>query len=222
MKKVIAVFILLLAITTVSNAQSLIPFKPTLQVMVKGSYGVPTGHPDFKDNAKSFPGVQLELAYDVSSTWGIYGNFSADFIDSKNSPIPNTTAATSKQYIGYVGPRYYILLPANPLMKLYADAGVGIYNASIGDVTANTGNASLTNISSITQTGVNLGFGGNFTAGTNMFITAGIKYHYIIKKDNETISATLNNNGTSTTLSGTTNIPERSYIQFALGLGFKF
>lgn len=220
MKKVIAIFAFLFAITSVTYAQ--IPFKPTLQVMVKGSYGVPTGHPDFKDNAKSFPGIQLELAYDLNSTWGIYGNFTADFIESKSSPIPNTTAATSHQYIGYVGPKYYILLPSNPFIKLYTDAGVGIYSSTIGDVTANTGNSSLTNISSITQTGVNLGFGGNFTAGTNMFITAGIKYHYIIKKDDTSISATFNNNGTSTVLSGTTNIPERSYIQFALGLGFKF
>jgi len=217
-------------VTGLSNAQ-IMPFKPSLQVLVKGSYSTPLSHQDFKDFTSGFPGVQLELAYDINSCWGIYGNFSADFVTAKDAATPpqgvtNYKRAASTQLSGYVGPRYYFNLPSSPLWKIYADAGIGLYSLKPGDETATSVTLPTVNYtattSSFSQMGANLGAGANVVVGSRMVLTFGAKYHFLFKKTGATVTSTLSD-GTTTQTSEDPNftVAERSYLQFAAGIGFR-
>jgi len=201
-------------------------WRPSLQVTVKGAYSAPLSHQEFTDGISGFPGVQLELAYDINSQWGIYGNFSADFLSAKNSTTTSSTGTfeqtTSSQLSWYAGPRYYVNLPASPQLKIFVDAGVGMYSIKLGDQNFTTTNPSSTisaTYTSVSQAGVNLGTGLNITVGTNLVINFGAKYHFIFKKSDATLTQTLST-GTSNAI--TANVPEHSYIQFAAGIGYRF
>lgn len=215
----------LFLLANISYAQ--IAVRPTLQVAVKGTYSSMLSHYEISDEVNAFPGVQLELTYDINSKWGIYGNFGADFISVKNSTITQGTTtfeqSSSTQLSGYGGPRYYINIPMSST-KIYVDGGVGIYSVKLGDQTATTTTTnpptSITaSYTSVSQWGTNFGAGVNLAAGSNVSIGLGIKYHFIFKKDNVEVTRTLST-GTSNT--GTGNAPEHSYIQFGAGLGYRF
>lgn len=215
----------LFLLANISYAQ--IPVKPSLQVGIKGTYSTMLSHYEILDEVNAFPGVQLELTYDINSQWGIYGNFGADFISLKNSTrVDGTTTyelKTSTQLSGYVGPRYYINIPMSPT-KIYVDGGLGIYSTKLGDLTATTSTTNppttvTASFSSVSQWGTNLGAGVNLAAGSNVSIGLGIKYHFIFKKDNVEVTRTLS---TGTSVTGTGNAPEHSYMQFGAGIGYRF
>lgn len=236
MKKIIYAFLFLFIASGITQAQSTkivkTPFTPSFQILVKGAYSVPLSHQDFKDFTSGFPGAQLELAYDFNPCWGVYGNFSADFVTAKDPVTPpqgvtNYKQASSTQLSGYVGPRYYINLRSAPLWKIFVDAGVGIYSVKPGDITATdvqtpSVNYTLTT-SSNSQMGTNLGAGANVVVGSRMVVTFGAKYHFLFKKTGATLTRTLSD-GTTTTSDTDSNytVAERSYLQFNAGIGFRF
>jgi hypothetical protein len=236
MKKLIYIFIFMFAVTVAGQAQTTkivkVPYTPSFQVMVKGGYSIPLSHyDDFQELYKGFPGVQAELIYDFNPCWGVYGNFSADFLSYKDSiasgPFFNGTFSrgSSTQLSGYVGPRYYINLRSAPLWKILVDAGVGIYSLKDGEFTTTTtpGGTATTTSDANTQWGVNLGAGANVVVGSRMVINFGAKYHFIFEKTNATITSTTTfSNGTpSVTTTTTGSLGERSYLQFSLGIGFR-
>jgi len=209
----------------ISNAQILV--KPSLQVAVKGTYSSMLSHYEITDEVNAIPGVQFELIYDINSQWGIYGNLGADFISVKNSTVTQGTTtyeqSSSTQISGYVGPRHYFNLPISPT-KIYVDAGVGIYSVKLGNQIATTSTTnpptSITaSYTSVSQWGTNLGAGVNLAAGSNVSIGLGIKYHFIFKKNDVEVTRTLS---TGTSVTGTGNALEHSYIQFGAGLGYRF
>lgn len=231
MKKIIYVFLFLFIAAGITQAQTTkivkTPFTPTFQILVKGAYSVPLSHQDFKDFTGGFPGVQLELAYDFNPCWAVYGNFSADFISAKNFPVTNGAVTsdlkTSTQLSGSIGPRYYFNLRSAPLWKIYADAGLGIYSFKQGD---NTETSSLGTVTftqdAVSQFGLNLGTGANVVVGSKMVVTFGAKYHFIMKKSDHVYTGTVTS-GSSTLpyTSPAETVPERSYLQFNVGIGFR-
>jgi hypothetical protein len=235
LKKIIYPFILLLVFAGLSHAQTnrVNAFKPSFQVMVKGAYSVPLSHyDDFQESYKGFPGVQAELIYDFNPCWGVYGNFSADFLSYKDTlasatfPGGTYSRKASTQLVGYVGPRYYINLRSAPLWKILIDAGVGVYSLTNGDETltnTTTGASASTTYNSNTQWGINLGTGANVVVGSRVVINFGAKYHFVFKKTDATLTSTTTfSNGTPTsTFTYTGDLPERSYLQFSLGIGFR-
>ena len=225
LKKIMCAISAIILFANISYGQ--LPVKPSLQVAVKGAYSSMLSHYEITDEVSGFPGVQLELTVDLNSQWGIYGNFGADFISLKNSTIVDGTTTyelkTSTQLSGYVGPRYYVNIPMSPT-KIYFDAGVGIYSTKLGDLSATTSTTNppttiTASFSSVSQWGTNLGAGVNLAAGPNLNISLGAKYHFIFKKDNVEVTRTLS---TGTSVTGTGNAPEHSYIQFAAGVGYRF
>lgn len=235
MKKLIYTFVLLLVFTGLSQAQTnrVNAFKPSFQVMVKGAYSVPLSHYDnFQESYSGFPGVQAELIYDFNPCWGVYGNFSADFLSYKDTIASGTfpggsySRKASTQLTGYIGPRYYINLRSAPLWKILIDGGVGVYSLTDGESTltnTTTGASATTSYTSNSQWGVNLGTGANVVVGSRVVINFGAKYHFVFKKTDATYTTTTTfNNGTpASTFTGTTDLPERSYLQFSLGIGFR-
>lgn len=205
-----------------------VPFTPSFQLLVKGSYSVPLSHQNFKDFTSGFPGAQLELAYDFNPCWGAYANLSADFISDKNSPVTTggvtTTRKTAMQFPVYVGPRYYINLRNAPLWKIYADVGAGFYGTKPGDVTiaSTLGTTTITQDAN-SQFGLNAGAGANVVVGSRMVVTFGAKYHFVLKKNDASVSGTVTDiTGASTNYSGTKNLDEYSYLQFNAGIGIRF
>jgi hypothetical protein len=228
LKKFIYFFIFLFAVTSITQAQSsrIKSFKPSLQIMLKGAYSVPLSHQDFKDFTSGFPGAQFELVYDFNPCWGVYGNFSADFISAKTTPVTlpgsSTEIKTSTQLTGYVGPRYYINLRSAPLWKILLDAGVGLYSFKSGDrvqtLTTNPPVTTTYSYSSYSQFGTNLGASASVVVSSRAVINFGAKYHFVFKKTGGTFTET-SSAGPSNTY--TTNFAERSYLQFMVGFGFR-
>lgn len=228
MKKILTVLLLIFAVTGISNAQNLTPFKPSLQVIARGSYSVPLSHQNFKDNVSGFPGAQIELAYDFSSCWGVYGNLSADFISAKNSSVTTggttITQKTAMQFPVFIGPRYYINMKNAPLWKIYADVGAGLYGTKPGDVTTTTSLGTTTRTQDAnSQFGLNAGAGANVVVGSRMIVTFGAKYHFVLKSSDASVSGTTTDmNGASTSYSISQDLGEYSYLQFNAGVGFRF
>jgi len=228
MKKLLYVFIFMFVVTGLSNAQKMTAFKPSLQILVKGAYSTPLSHEEFKDFTGGFPGAQLELAYDFNSCWGVYGNFSADFISAKGFPVTiggvTSDLKTTTQLSGTIGPRYYFNLPSAPLWKIYADAGVGIYSVKAGDnsETSSLGSITVTQ-DAFSQVGLNLGAGANVVVSSKMVVNFGAKYHFIMKKSDysQTGTVTTSTGSSAPYVSPAGTIAERSYLQFSLGLGFR-
>ncbi len=224
MKKLIFIIPIILLLTNITYAQ--LPVKPSLQIGLKGAYSLPLSHQEYKDYTSGYPGVQLEAVYDINSQWGIYGNFSADFITAKNSSQTSGTITgeqyTSTRLIGFVGPRYYV--PATPMIKVFFDAGIGLYALTLGDQKfTNNGTNPPTSFTysytSVSQTGLNLGTGVNISAGSNMVVTFGAKYHFILKKTDASLTQT-SSTGISREITG--DIPEQSYLQLSAGIGYRF
>ena len=227
MKRIIGILVFTFMLAGLADAQV---YRPWWNVLVKGSVGFPTSDSAFTDGAGTFPGVQLELAYNFHRNWGVYGNFSADFIPAKTSTItlPGSTSEikSSKQFSGYVGPRFYFPMDSKNLM-VYADLGIGIYSFSQGNVvTTNTANGTTqtAEFSSISQMGLNGGAGLNVTVSPSMFLNFGAKYHSIFSKSGISVTRTLTySNGAPTeTETFTGNATSRGYFQLTAGVGFVF
>ncbi|MBS1492304.1 MAG: outer membrane beta-barrel protein [Bacteroidetes bacterium] len=228
MKKILIAMLLVFAVTGISNAQNHTSFKPSLQVIARGSYSVPLSHQDFKDNVSGFPGAQIELAYDFSPCWGVYGNLSADFISAKNSTLTTggttTTQKTAMQFPVFIGPRYYINMKNAHLWKIYADVGAGLYGTKPGDITTTTSlGTSTTTQDANSQFGFNAGAGANVVVGSRMIVTFGAKYHFVMKSSDALVSGTTTDvNGVSSSYSISKDLSEYSYLQFNAGVGFRF
>jgi len=227
LKRTISILLFMFMFASLADAQV---YRPWWNVLVKGSVGFPTSDSAFTDGSSTFPGAQLELAYNFHRNWGVYGNFSADFIPSKTSSatLPGATIEykTSKQFSGYIGPRYYFPMDSKNLM-VYADLGVGIYSFSQGDAVAtNTANGTTQTAaySSISQMGINGGAGLNVTVSPSMFLNFGAKYHSIFSKSGISVTrtTTYSNGAPTQTDTFTGDATSRGYFQLTAGVGFVF
>jgi opacity protein-like surface antigen len=231
-KKTIFTFLLVMIFCGAAQAQI---FKPSVNVIVRGNYSLWLSDSTWKNEYKEFPGVQLEAVVNLTSMWGISGTFAADFISAKDRtltiPGATFTQESSSQIAGYLGPRYYINLPGNKMVKIYIDAAAGLYSFKPGTfkMTETTNPPRITTISfnSVSQFGFNAGAGVNIGLGPSMFANLMVKYHNVLKKTDvvfrEKITVEQQGTTTTTTINSTPeDIPARSYFQFGIGLGFTF
>lgn len=248
MKKFISVFIIILTLTGIANAQRVLPFKPSLNIIIKGSVSMPLSGGTytsvntvpiyeggkFKDYFGAFPGAELEVAANFTPSFGVFGNFSADFMSPKDArtglPGATYTQANATQLSGYIGPRFYFNLPSPSQMIFYTDAALGMYSLKYGEekiayATAPPSSDGFT-YSSASQLGFNIGAGLNINANARTFVNIGIRYHNVMKKTGVTFAETYTHTDGTGTVSAVTNttydIAERGYIQFAAGVGFRF
>lgn len=226
MKKIIYFFSVLIMFAGTANAQI---FTPSIDLTLRGNYSFLLSDSLWKRDFKSFPGVQLDAVVNLTSSWGIAGTFGADFITAKERSVPGETFTqeASSQLSGYIGPRYYINLPGNQLVKIYIDAAAGLYSFKGGNAklteTTNPPAVTTATYHSVSQFGFNAGAGLNVSLGPKMFANFMVKYHNIPKKtDALYLNQVTFPNGTVVTNTGTETIPSRSYIQLGVGIGFNF
>ncbi|MBS1516216.1 MAG: hypothetical protein JSS63_14360 [Bacteroidetes bacterium] len=230
MKKIIFTLLLILSVTGVSSAQKLLPIKPSLEIILKGGYGTPLSNDDFKNSFQAFPGGQLEVVANVTPSFGIYGNFSADFLTSKSQSLLGVTTTQETTYMlsGSIGPRFYLNIPGNMLWRVYGDLGWGIYGTRPGDLTTTTvTNPAVTTkyiFNAFSQMGFNVGAGLNIGLGPIGTANVALKYHNLFSKSGVTTVNTYTVTGGSNpgVYSGTpVDLDARSYFSVAVGLGFK-
>jgi outer membrane protein W len=237
MKKILIPFVfLLLFISSVSYGQRS-AFTPNLDATLRGGYSVWLSDASFKDYYKAFPSVQLDLAYNVSPQLAIYGTVGGDFVAPKERTFSNagTTATESNTRVitAYIGPRYFFGAKTSKA-RFYADAGLGLYALKFGDYketrTTNPPETIDYTYKSIAQFGFNIGTGVNVELSRSAFFNFNVKYHNVPKKSEVTLrekatSTTTVNGITTTTNLGTellpVEMPGRSYIQFAIGFGYR-
>lgn len=230
MKKTLFTFLLLFIAVNITSAQKLLPIKPSLEIMIKGGYGTPLTDDNFKNSYSSFPGGQLEVVANIMPSFGIYGNFSADFLSAKDQNLigATTTQETSYMLSGSLGPRFYLNIPGSILWRVYGDLGWGIYASRPGDLTTTESTNPVRTTKSIynayTQMGFNIGAGINIGLGPLGVANVALKYHNIFSKSGvKAINTTTITSGNNTTvIQGTEGtIDSRSYFSVAVGLGFK-
>ncbi len=238
----------MLTVTGIANAQRVLPFKPSLNIIIKGSVSAPLSGGTytsigtvpiyeggkFKDYFGAFPGAELEVAANLSPTFGVFGNFSADFMIPKDArtglPGATYTQSNATQFSGYIGPRFYFNLPSPSQMVFYTDAALGLYSLKYGEekiaYATNPSSSDVFTYSSASQVGFNIGAGLNINASAKTFLNIGIRYHNVMKKTGVTFAETYTHTEgtliTSSTSNTTYDIAERGYIQLAAGLGFRF
>jgi hypothetical protein len=232
MKKIIYTFLLLSSFAGTLNAQT---FKPSVNVIARGNYSFWLSDSGWKNAFESFPGFQIEAAVNLNSNWGIYGTFSGDFIPFKEGrvviPGSTVTRTSTNQFAGYVGPRYYINIPGNNLLRVYVDAGAGLYSFKPGTFTIteplNPPKVTTIGFNSLSQFGLNAGAGLNINLGPIMFANVMVKYHNILKKTGVVFTQTTTVMQGSSTTTESVNLPSetvhgRSYFQIGAGIGFTF
>lgn len=249
MKKLFSVFILLFIVTGASHAQKILPFKPSLNIIVRGSISAPVSGGtyssvspvpafeggSFKDYFGAFPGAQLEVAANFTSSFGVFGSFNADFMTPKDSRVgfigATYTQSNTTQMSGYIGPRYYItLMPGPSPLIMYTDAAIGMYSLKYGTeeikYATNPQSSDKFTYSAATQLGFNIGAGINIVASATSFVNFGIRYHNVMKKTGVTFGETYTHTEGTVTTSTSENtiydLAERGYIQISAGIGFKF
>jgi outer membrane protein W len=165
--------------------------------------------------------------------FAVYGVIGGDFISPKertfSQPGYSATESNTSVITAYVGPRYFIGQTTSKA-RVYLDAGIGLYATKFGDYkeTHVTNPPETINYTykSVAQLGFNAGAGVNVELSKMAFFNFNVKYHNVPKKSNVTLreTATSTVNGTTTNL-GTAlepvDIAGRSYMQFALGFGYR-
>ena len=246
MKKLVFVFLCLFAFNGFASAQKILPFKPSLSIVIKGGISVPVSGGtytslrtpvtyeggSFKDYFGAFLGAQLDASVNLTPSFGIFGNFSADFLSPKEARVGLTgatyTQSNSTQFSGSIGPRVYVNLPGNIFSKFYTEAGFGIYSLKYGDekITYATSGGVSDNFSysAASQLGFNIGAGFNVSASPKSFVNISIKYHNILKKSDVTFSEkwthTAGGQDDLIILNTAYDLASRSYIQISAGFGF--
>jgi len=246
LKKLIFISISLFVLNGFASAQRILPFKPSISIALKGGLSVPlsggtytsVGTPityeggSFKDYFGAFPGAQLDAAINLTSSFGIFGNFSADFLTPKEARVGLSdgmyTQSNATQLSGSIGPRVYFNIPGNIFYKFYTEAGVGIYSVKYGDekITYATSGGVSDNFSysAASQLGFNIGAGFNVSASPKSFVNISIKYHNILKKSDVTFSEkwthTAGGQDDLIILNTAYDLASRSYIQISAGFGF--
>lgn len=232
MKKITYIFLLLILFAGSADAQM---FKPSVDVIARGNYSFWLSDSGWKNAFESFPGFQVEAAVNLNSNWGVYGTFTGDFIPFKDGrvviPGSTVTRTSTNQFAGYIGPRYYINIPGNNMLRVYIDAGAGLYSFTPGTFTitepVNPPKVTKIGFSSLSQFGLNAGAGLNINLGPLMFANIMVKYHNILKKTGVVFTQTTTITQGSSTITESKNLPAetvhgRSYFQFGIGLGFSF
>ncbi|MBS1492301.1 MAG: hypothetical protein JST55_02250 [Bacteroidetes bacterium] len=230
MKKILFTAFLLLFVTTISSAQKLLPIKPSVEIIVKGAFGTPLSDDNFKNSFKSFPGGQLEVVGNITSSFGVYGNFSADFLSAKDQSAIGQTITQDNTYMlsGSVGPRFYFNLPGSILYRFFGDVGFGIYATRLGDRVTTTVTTPPFTVTTdrhnvYTQTGFNIGAGINIGLGPLGLANVTLKYHNLMSKSNVQVINTRTIEGSNPSVNSNIfqDVPSSSYFSVAVGLGFK-
>lgn len=230
MKKILLTVVLLFLVTGISSAQKLpLGLKPSIEIILKGSLGTPISDDSFKNTYKSFPGGQLEIVGNITQNFGVYGNFSADFLSAKDISAIGATVVQENTYMlsGSLGPRFYFNLPGSILYRLYGDLGFGIYATRPGDrittLTTNPPNITTDRHNVYTQTGFNIGVGMNVGLGPIGTANIALKYHNLMSKSNVQVINTRTVEGSNPSVNSSIfqDVPSSSYFSVAVGLGFK-
>jgi hypothetical protein len=230
LKKTLFTLLLLFIAVNITSAQKLLPIKPSLEIMLKGGYGTPLTNDDFKNNYSSFPGGQLEVVANIMPSFGIYGNFSADFLSAKDNTLIGATRTQETSYMlsGSLGPRFYLNIPGSILWRVYGDLGWGIYASRPGDltITESTNPVRTTKYiyNAYSQMGFNVGAGINIGLGPLGVANVSMKYHNLFSKSGVTAvnTMTVTSGNTTTVTQGTEGtLDSRSYFSVAVGIGFK-
>jgi hypothetical protein len=231
LKKILLITALLFFVTGNSFAQKLpLGLKPSIEIILKGSYSTPLSDDSFKNAYNSFPGGQLEIVGNITSAFGVYGNFSADFLSAKEptAMIPEQTVKQENTYMlsGSIGPRFYFNLPGSILYRFYGDLGLGIYATRPGDriiTSMSPANVTTDRHNVYTQTGFNVGAGINIGLGPIGTANLTLKYHNLFSKSGVQVVNTRTVEGVnpSVTAGANVDVPSRSYFSIAVGLGFK-
>lgn len=229
MKKILLITALLFFITGISSAQKLLPIKPSIEIIFKGAFGSPLSGDEFKNHYGSFPGGQLEVVGNITPNFGVYGNFSADFLSPKDVSLIGSTVKEDNTYMlsGSVGPRFYFNLPGSMLYRFFGDLGFGIYAIRPGDVTTtlttNPPTVTTDRHNVYTQTGFNVGAGLNIGLGPIGTANVTLKYHNLMSKSNVQVINTRTVEGANPSVNSNIfqDVPSRSYFSVAVGLGFK-
>lgn len=229
MKKILLITAILFFVSGISSAQKLLPIKPSIEIILKGSFGTPLSGSEFKDHYNGFPGGQLEIVANILPSFGVYGNFSADFLSPKDVSLIGATVKEDNTYMisGSIGPRFYLNLPGSILYRFYGDLGFGIYALRPGDrvTTLSTNPATVTTDrhNAYTQTGINAGIGLNIGLGPIGTANVAFKYHNLFSKSNVQVINTRTVEGANpSVIPGTfDDVPSRGYFSIAIGLGFK-
>lgn len=226
MKKIFGILFFIFLFSSYSFAQN--NFKPSFQVVAKGSFSFPLGDTYFGDSFTDFPSAQAELQYNLNPHLQVYGNFTYDLILPKerygNLLTGTEEFINSHQISFYIGPRFY-LHEYSKKARCFIDAGIGIYSFTPGGITRLGESRSLyfkTSYTAYSQTGINFGGGADFSLNKKLFLNFGIKYHYIIKRENVATTETEYLYGNNTISTSIFNAPDRKYFQFSTGIGYKF
>ncbi|HEX2787249.1 MAG TPA: outer membrane beta-barrel protein [Ignavibacteria bacterium] len=232
MKKTFYIFLFFIFFTEAINAQT---FKPSVNVIARGNYSFWLSDSGWKNAFKSFPGFQVEAVVNLNSNWGIAGTFASDFIPFEDGyvviPGSTVTRTSTNQFSGYIGPRYYINIPGNKMLRIYIDAAAGLYSFTPGTfkITDSSNPPKVTEISfsSLSQFGLNAGAGLNINLGTALFGNIMVRYHNILKKTGAVFNQTTKITQGSSTTSESVNLPAetvhgRSYFQIGVGIGYSF
>lgn len=230
LKKILLALVLVFFVTGASSAQKLLPIKPSIEIIFKGSLGTPLSDDNFKNTYKSFPGGQLEVVGNITSGFGVYGNFSADFLSAKDQSNIGQTISQENTYMlsGSVGPRFYFNLPGSMLYRFFGDLGLGIYATRPGDritttVTTPPFTVTTDRHNVYTQTGFNVGAGMNIGLGPIGTANITLKYHNLFSKSNVQVVNTRTVEGANPSVNSSifSDVPSSSYFSIAVGLGFK-
>ncbi len=229
MKKILLLLVFTFFITSISSAQKLLPIKPSIEIILKGALGTPLSPDSYKNHYKSFPGGQLEVVANITSGFGVYGNFSADFLSPKDVSLIGATYSEDNTYMlsGSIGPRFYFNLPGSILYRFYGDLGLGIYATRPGDskttLATNPPNITTDIHNAYTQTGFNVGAGINIGLGPIGMANVSLKYHNLFSKSNVQVinTRTVEGSNPSVTAGAFEDVPSSSYFSVAVGLGFK-
>lgn len=227
MKKI---FLSILVFTSLVFTNSYAQYKPNMQLILKGVINVPFYDLLSENTSNSaFGGFQAEPVVNLSYNWAVFGTFNYGFVPAKADISPDYgiyNFKSSREISGYVGPRYYFAPEDGRYVKVYVDAGVGVYSFNFSDAVYTNTNPSYTktySYPSFTQIGLNLGTGINVNLNSSVFLNFGARLHNLFPKTEEQTTTIVYSNGTQTEIiKKNRDIGNNNYLQLTAGVGFRF
>lgn len=233
MKKFLVILLMFVFAAGLSDSQAqtrrTVKMKPYFMASVYSGINFATGGDSSNINSDvfgPFANVGVDLAYHFQPNFAIYADVSYNFLSRKDdAQSPNTTYSGQSILEGYGGPRFLFGM-ANAKVRPFVELGVGVYRYMPGSSEVTSGGSTIkTEISGISQIGVNGGAGVYVNLNKNLNLFARAKYHMMFEKSDAEFDVTTSGspipsqNQTSTI---TADIESGSYVSVNVGLGIKF
>lgn len=174
MKKLLLIVIALLAVSSLSQAQT-----KKFSASVLGGLFVPTG--DLGDVFSTGGNAGVDVNYMITPQITVYANTTYNFISPKNTTFTNTSFSILE---ATAGPRFFF---GNTPTKFFAELGLGSYTYKVSYTSGG-----VTTDQSKSYFGFNGGFGVQHPVSRSVNIVGKVKYH----------SFRINDNGSSSSSSG--------------------